>query len=493
MLPLRAAPSHPGGASDAALATLLDCAQPRSAKGNSPIFVDHGCAAVPAKIGTVPKTSSRRSPLAILVTSSILFIALAVMGLTYMLTGEEDGSQLISRGNLARDGVVETEPLLKRDCAAAAVPADSDAVRRGRLGQSAPPEAPQAAEAANSRAESPDGGPRRDPVAERLRKRKTIINSSTDVPSAVANKDTWIIEVADACTADQFDIEQTRLLRRWVAEGGVLWVNSDVLSLFGVRYTSIGVVLGTLECEPARGTHFAPENCKRVFLRDCERKAHTLEHRDVIPLLNEPSALGFAGCTLWSLVPYGKGWISDPKPVMLDCGDGAVFLDRFYQFCLREVPYERSQPLPLAQKPAPKGEAAVVAAKPGGESSGVTGKVEPPAEPLLSKGPLSGTWLASGGAKFRIDDDDDTATVELTTSGAFKSVTGKLTRKQPGDLFLEGRLEMFLADRPQRQTTSASATLVDERHLKFTCKDWPVLDKQGRLLKKPWTEVLTRE
>jgi hypothetical protein len=34
-------------------------------KGDSPIFADHGCAAVPAKIGTVPKKSCDESPHAI--------------------------------------------------------------------------------------------------------------------------------------------------------------------------------------------------------------------------------------------------------------------------------------------------------------------------------------------------------------------------------------------------------------------------------------------
>lgn len=66
-------------------------------------------------------------------------------------------------------------------------------------------------------------------LEEKMLRRKRTINTSTAVNDAVANDDIQIIEIADTCTADQFDVEQTNLLRKWVSDGGVLWVNNSVL------------------------------------------------------------------------------------------------------------------------------------------------------------------------------------------------------------------------------------------------------------------------
>ena len=86
----------------------------------------------------------------------------------------------------------------------------------------------------------------------KLLRRKRTIGTSTAVFDAVANKDIWIIEVADTCSADQFDAEQTRLLRNWVSKGGVLWVNSSVLDLFGVRHSTVSEA-SFAHCIPAAG------------------------------------------------------------------------------------------------------------------------------------------------------------------------------------------------------------------------------------------------
>ncbi len=170
----------------------------------------------------------------------------------------------------------------------------------------------------------PGRGQGHDTLEAKLLRRKRTIDTSTAVYDAVANKEIWIIEVADACTADQFNAEQTRLLRNWVSEGGVLWVNSNVLDLFGVRH-SRGSDASFAHCIPA-GPHPILEGVNLTLLDELKDKALTLSYRGVIPLLAvkqegrneyfEPPA----GTTAWSLVPFGKGWISDPKPLGLNEG-----------------------------------------------------------------------------------------------------------------------------------------------------------------------------
>ena len=138
-------------------------------------------------------------------------------------------------------------------------------------------------------AKPPGSGHGREDLEAKLLRRKRTINTSTAIYDAVANKEIWIIEVADECTADQFDAEQTRLLRNWVSEGGVLWVNSSVLSLLNIRYSPADHfnLSGRIECAAAGGTHPILENVKKVILAEARGKAHTLEYRGVVPLLAE--------------------------------------------------------------------------------------------------------------------------------------------------------------------------------------------------------------
>ena len=113
----------------------------------------------------------------------------------------------------------------------------------------------------------------------------------------------------------------------------------------------------------------------------------------------------------------------------------------------------------------------------------------------LPKGPLSGTWQASGGWRFRIDDDGNAATIELTSSSVFKSVTGKLARAggDPNSKSLKGTFEIVPEKGPERYHSGATATLDDaNKHLNLKCENWPKW-LNGRLVRDKLTETLTRE
>ena len=141
------------------------------------------------------------------------------------------------------------------------------------------------------------------------------------------NKEICIIEVADECTDDKFDAEQGRQLREWVSKGNVLWANNSVLSIFNIHH-STAHYYG--DCRPAGGSHPILDGTKRVRLTtEYEDRGYILGDPDVIPLLaSEEKGWGRVpiGTTIWSLVPYGKGWISDPKPIDKEKGDGGALL-----------------------------------------------------------------------------------------------------------------------------------------------------------------------
>ena len=85
-------------------------------------------------------------------------------------------------------------------------------------------------------------------------------------------------------------------------------------------------------------------------------------------------------------------------------------------------------------------------------------------------GPLSGTWQATAGATFRIDDDGQTATVRLIQANALQTFSGKLTRGGKGSntKSLAGTLEaVFRPDAPKRHAIRVTATLDDQEPLAF--------------------------
>ncbi len=138
-------------------------------------------------------------------------------------------------------------------------------------------------------------------------------------------------------------------------------------------------------------------DCKKVALKDVGGKAHALASRGVMPLLaleSDISAKRPAGTTCWSLVPYGKGWISDPKPVDLTQYRRRPVLAQL----LRLLPEERDTRWP-----------------------------RPPRRPRATRSfPAFGR--ASAGGRFLIDDEGEKVAVDLVSSDTIRVLTGKLIR-----------------------------------------------------------------
>lgn len=111
-------------------------------------------------------------------------------------------------------------------------------------------------------------------------------------------------------------------------------------------------------------------------------------------------------------------------------------------------------------------------------------------------GPLSGTWQASTGASFRIDDDGTTITITLDTSDFLREFSGTLTRRDnaPDSKSLSGTVDaVFRPDSPKRYTIHVTGTLDDPNHLALRFTDWPAWNNAGRSIgKKIFKETLTR-
>ena len=176
------------------------------------------------------------------------------------------------------------------------------------------------------------------------------------------------------------------------------------------------------------------------------------------------------GMPCWSLVRYGKGWISDRKPVDRTRDDGEQFWRNFCRFCLR------NEGLDVA---------------PGEESSG---GVRPPA--AASRGPLAGAWQASTGAQFRINDDGKVVIIDLIASDSLQRLTGRLVRRDESSdsPSLSGILDaVFKLDPTKRYAIDVTATVADPGHLRLRCTNWPKWNSKGKFLAKvALTEIWTR-
>ena len=148
-----------------------------------------------------------------------------------------------------------------------------------------------------------------------------MVRELAEKPDAV-----HVAEIAPSCTADKFSSEEADLLRNWVRTGGMLWVNNNVLSLFdiGFRRTSGGSTV----THPGTVEHDVLTECQKVHVKWARGQAYNLDRDGVLALLNAEDY------TIWSLVPYGNGWISDVKTVDEGKYDGARFWLNFRQFCM---------------------------------------------------------------------------------------------------------------------------------------------------------------
>jgi hypothetical protein len=303
-------------------------------------------------------------------------------------------------------------------------------------------------------------------LEQELARRRVVVHTPGDLEAAVAKQEVRIIEIADACTVDKLDAKQTEILQRWVSEGGILWVNNDVLTLFGVQHSRLASWGGELYCRVSGKAEVSSimADCKKVALKDVGGKAHALASRGVMPLLALETDIPLkhtAGTTCWSLVPYGKGWISDPKSVDMTQYDGAQFWRNFCGFCLKKEPRDAR----------------------GGEEA-------------LSDDKLSGVWQASTGARFLIDDDGKTVAIDLISSDAIHVLTGKLVRHDPkvDPKSLAGTFDVvFASEASTHYTIDVTMTVGDGNHLRLRCENWPKWSGQGKLIGRvALTELWTR-
>jgi hypothetical protein len=294
-------------------------------------------------------------------------------------------------------------------------------------------------------------------VDEELSQRRLRIYSSNGVPAAVSNPAVRIIEVTNACSAGQFDAQQLKLLQDWVSEGGILWVSNDVLKLFDIRYLRIERDNAKWPCTVSDAADVAPlvGQSKKVTLTGLTSNACILAAKGVMPLLlleNGDASQHQPKTACWSVVRYGKGWISDRKAVDLTQDDGGKFWENFCRFCLRK------------------------------EAADLASEAESPVG-----GSLAGTWQASKHAQFRIDDDSKTLTIDLLRSDALERLTGRLIRRDgPLDSqSFSGILDaVFKADPNKHYSLDVTATLADPGHLRLRCTNWPKWSSQGKFLGK---------
>lgn len=337
-------------------------------------------------------------------------------------------------------------------------------------------------------------------VEQELARRRVKLHSAAALRDAIANPEIRIIELADNCSAGQFTPEQTTMLLDWVSKGGFLWVRNDVLTLFGLNYSKLPKRHQTLSCavSQAVGVAMIATVCKRVELSPSASGTVCIQKsRGSLPLLSiDDNTSDEIGITCWSLTPYGKGWITDPKPLSMTRDDSRLFWENFCRFCLGKESVESVQqetPHSFAETPKPRlpttpRDAQFIFDDKPRLPSPVT-----PERPVEPRGEFSGTWRSSGGAQFKIEDDGPTLSVVLITSDALETFSGRLNRRN-GRMY-EGVVDVtFRADPTHPYPVNIAVMASDAGRLSLRCENWPRFDYRGRLsgkgvLRENWTRA----
>jgi hypothetical protein len=290
--------------------------------------------------------------------------------------------------------------------------------------------------------------------------KKELIILDLNQPGAIRQivsspKSVHVVRVSQDCRAAKFATDEAEMLRQWVYGGGILWVNNDVLSLFEIQSEHTYGMGGA--GTPAVTPQMCPivEKCGKVTIRVHGGQAINLSHKDVIPLISVD------GKTVWSLIPYGKGWISDVKEIDPQEHDSVRYWINFRWFCLGGLAMPKAEPI------VQEGH-----------------KIGDP--PQLPSG-LTGHWKSSGGAQFRIEDDGIKLSISLVGSDTLQSMTGDLSRRdgKSDSKALEGRFHVaFKANAGKEHSVRVTGSIVDDGHLRLRCEDWPQFDKRGKMLGK---------
>ncbi|MCX6909175.1 MAG: hypothetical protein NTY01_14190 [Verrucomicrobia bacterium] len=146
----------------------------------------------------------------------------------------------------------------------------------------------------------------------------------------VVDKPDAVHVVQVSCDLAKFGSDEKEALKQWVRNGGIVWANNDVVTLFEAQCD--GLFGGNPhDSTPACVPQICPIilGCQRVLVT--AGGIQNLSGKGVVPLLTSSSTRGI----VWSLLPYGKGWVSDVKVVEnLEHGDGKRFWLHFRMFCL---------------------------------------------------------------------------------------------------------------------------------------------------------------
>ncbi len=163
-----------------------------------------------------------------------------------------------------------------------------------------------------------------------------------------------VVQVASACKRATFQTEELEILKDWVRRGGILWVDNDVLSVFGLSYYGAHPSRyrgwPNTVCSATTTGDICPilQGCSKVLIPPVgEGFGHLSGDGQVVHLLTSE------GTNHWSLARYGRGWISDVKPVDTSSYDGARFWRNFRRFCLGDMPawIDVSKPEPKSDSP----------------------------------------------------------------------------------------------------------------------------------------------
>ena len=111
------------------------------------------------------------------------------------------------------------------------------------------------------------------------------------------------------------------------------------------------------------------------------------------------------------------------------------------------------------------------------------------AERSETNGPLSGTWQASSGPRFLIEDKGKELRIELNGNrGKLRELGGKLSRtdKQDNSTF-QGTLQVVFQTTARRFTVRTKAVLDGPNTLRLHCSNWPVDPWHTKALDETWT------
>lgn len=191
-----------------------------------------------------------------------------------------------------------------------------------------------------------------------------------------------VVRVNPKCTLDTFTTQQQAMFKTWVKNGGIVWATNDVLGLFDIEAGDRGWTSGTV-CKAATTGDVCPilDGCTRVGVvpayPNAARSLKSTSDAKVVDLLVDPET----GRVYWSVVQYGKGYVSDVKEVDTSTHDGARFWRNFRRFCLGDIPIDvtvpaaRSTPVPKSKSPASAKEEG-----PAEPTAGATTEEAPPAQ-----------------------------------------------------------------------------------------------------------------